>query len=836
MKITKDFFKSVPIEKRNLVEKKINEFSFHYDNAKSLSDIPSGFDPIKINNCNILKFRVNDGDRILFKILDNGEILFIQFANHDSQIRKARQRKQFDSVDYSIVSEEEINSFDDQIDYYAQTELQNMLHLIEQNNVVDKETITYIIEDPNLDEINYLTSEQFNILAINNNTIIVVGCAGSGKTSIGIRKILLNEELKRETTYISHSKNLVKSIEATYESYNSSKEYSDFQSLSDFFLNILKKDYTVIEEYDFINWSETNPSLFDIRRDISLTSIYNEITSVIKGSLSEKNLLSETEYLQLDSPFSVDERKYLYFIATQYNKWLEKNNYFDLNDLARLSENYTSIDRDIIIDEMQEFTDQQFYSLNKLVSTNSRILMLGDYYQAIWNYNYSISKHIEILTMFNRAHSIAYLQNNFRSGHETIKLLNQIKHHKQSYNPLNEFNEEFAVRKSSKPNYTVEYDNFYKLADKINLDADSMIITTTQKNKDYLIDLGFDRILLVHEIQGLQYSNVYCFDVISNDKSYTSLLNNKERVELDSLLFNKLYLAASRATNNLSFIEKKESALLKKYYSLLDKTDIKSISYGLSNVSTEADWASEGYKLKLFGKYEQALDAFKKAQLSHEVKICENLIEREKNHALLDEYSTFVQLVFGNLKPHDISKAMTYINKKYNIKILGRVTYYYTELNRAFNITKSEYVYLTEEDTVKNFGSQLYSTINSQFISKDSIFFKGVFYDENNNPIKLTSLNGNENKNLDIKIFMPGDNLIFDSFTNLSFERSIANKKEYFEETKYSAYSNSINEFNVNVHVENNKKNMSAEEIIEYIINKEQVDNIYSDLRKNHNQ
>ena len=98
--ITNDFLKNLSKDnKKDIVLKKLSQFENQMiEKEIQIRNLPKGFWVRKIKNTEIYKFRLNNGDRILFTYIDSKKnninqtksILFLDYVNHDNQIIKAK--------------------------------------------------------------------------------------------------------------------------------------------------------------------------------------------------------------------------------------------------------------------------------------------------------------------------------------------------------------------------------------------------------------------------------------------------------------------------------------------------------------------------------------------------------------------------------------------------------------------------------------------------------------------------------------------------------------------------------------------------------------------------
>lgn len=173
--------KEVPVEKRAVVNRKLIEFAKIIPNRKTLTEIPKGYWIRQISGTDIYKFRVNSGDRILFRYDKSETIIFLSFQTHDKQIRAAKNMSEnLKLEDFYIIQDEYIeDSVDTQIDYYARHELNQHLNQILSYEVFADEYIELAIES-NSNELVF-SLEQYNCLKETDNPLIIYGCAAVEK-------------------------------------------------------------------------------------------------------------------------------------------------------------------------------------------------------------------------------------------------------------------------------------------------------------------------------------------------------------------------------------------------------------------------------------------------------------------------------------------------------------------------------------------------------------------------------------------------------------------------------------------------------------------------------
>ncbi|BCC09459.1 hypothetical protein BCM0060_p2125 (plasmid) [Bacillus cereus] len=802
MKISKDFFKHVPLEKREIVAEKLETFTKMITKANAFHQIPKGFWIRKIVGTNIYKFRVNSGDRILFTFNEDGSIKYLSFETHDKQIQAAMRMNKENFIEFvideTVYNEEEI---DESINRYALQELVNKLSVISQQDVMDDEYVTLLLEDDELfasEQI--LTREQYEALNNPSKLTVVLGCAGSGKTNIGIRRLLLHQELEIPTIYVSHSPFLMNDVKTQFFKKTTTEQLIQFFSLHQFYEELLKKSLTLITKEDFVLWFKEN----NLQSKLTADELFLEINTVIKGQTLQK-IMTQDQYYNSPSDFSLQEKRNIYFVASLYQKWLDKNEYFDLNDLAFLilQADGQKIES-IVFDEIQELTIKQFESLLHISKSVANHLLLGDPYQAIDNYAFEPEQVFAALARNNIPYQKYILNKNFRSGYQVVQLLNYIKEQEVTYYPTANPMDETAIRSTFTPKLTMHKEITHVLLQKLDQDANSILIVATREAKERIQMQGFQRVFVVSEVQGLQYKNVYCQDILQyffNVDCYQAHLNKT--------YFHQMYVAASRTSQRIYFVEGQQpKSIPMDYFEQCDYQKLAEMEYSITSV---VEWLQEARKLELLGKFEHALDAYKKAQDPDGMARCQALLLRARNYKHLEAYQSIIHFDFDIKRPKQIEYALQLI-KNHRIQMIGRTTYFISEINSG--IIRFNPFFVEPDMHIEQISQELYRRINYSYAAKFTLHLAGVFYQENE-PI-LLSEKFDQNQLNDITFFEK-NGLIQYRLDYLAESRQCLKKHMDFEKQKQPTVLKALEGFDVDVVIENAKKKETAEDFLNNI-------------------
>lgn len=257
--ITNNFFKKINDKKlrKKILNKCCNFSEILLKEEKQIRSLPKGFWVKKIINTEIFKFRLNNGDRVLFTYINNAEnnertILFLEFCKHDDQIRRGNSiTKKFENIktkeleiDKNYKEDDEINKeYLDEYIKYDYTNLENAISML-----VEKEYINKLCENNNEDYIYYLTQNQLDIIKDTKSPILVTGAAGSGKTTVAMHKIKSLENVCK-IGYITKTQLLCEKVKNMYNKF-SKNENVEFLFLNKFYSKILTININNIAKFE----------------------------------------------------------------------------------------------------------------------------------------------------------------------------------------------------------------------------------------------------------------------------------------------------------------------------------------------------------------------------------------------------------------------------------------------------------------------------------------------------------------------------------------------------------------------------------------------------------
>lgn len=680
--IRDNFFKSVPKEKFETVVSNLKYFYNEIErNSENIKNIPKGFWIKKLAGSeNRFEFRVNNGDRIFFSLNKRGDeeekITFILYSSHDHGVRNTKRAEIQFVKDFGILKENFEPSREDELDKRI---------FLDYNNV-----ITYEVKDDSFFKLNrdsryfyyYLNDEQYETI-ISQPPVFVVGSAGSGKSTITLRKILNIEEHNsvynfEKIGYFTGNSYLKDNLLEQYNFFRdkSKAEISEFYTLKEFYRKEFGIDTRKIIGFkkfmEFLSFSYPNRKKFKVED----YNIYFEIIGIIKGLMIQNgadnwekdlniSLISLEEYKKLSKKYSVlDEnlKTEIYKIALKYEEWKEKNGLYDVNDLAVMGIKSRKKFDFVLVDEVQDLTETEIFFLTTLVKNPENIVFAGDIHQMV-NFNSFSFDRLKNLYYKNKInYSFSILTKNYRSSEKIVKLANYLTDLRKKYigNLGMDDYKEGAV--SEEGNIELSSVNS-SIMEKYQKDVNSAIVVSDDEERNRIFDTyGIKhRIFTVEEIKGLEYKNIICCNLITKNLwAWKKILSgNVKQDQRYRKYFNLFYVGITRARKNLIIMEDclEDNILLKNIKSFIniensEKQSIKEKTGELENISfsSKEEWLSEGIKLYKLEKFDEAQYAFEQGDYPTWIAERETEIDIENG-----DYKTAVEKIEkGNFKKPDI--------------------------------------------------------------------------------------------------------------------------------------------------------------------------------------
>ena len=655
MLYTKNFYSDIPIEKREIVLEKIEKFEKQLIKVKSFSMLPKGFWVRHIEGTDVYKFRVNNGDRIVFKYGDTAkQLIYLAYSTHDHQIRKAKNvgknLNYIDSKEFEIdkASYEEDDE-DLLLNVYIRNLYKNTWHQIEKEIVLEEEYIPLAIQSREVQDKQFLTQSQFECLNDKNNPIIVMGCAGSGKTLIALAKLKFEYRLGNKVIYITNNEIMKNGASNLCIWLNEEERKKFLFSLPGLCWEILKETPKDIIGYEqFKVWLREKD--FHLLSQMSAKDIWNEISGTIKGcAVDEKPIISKRAYLETEqSQLGKSLRNEVYVLAVAYQNWLNKNSYWDQNDLikAATSKINKSLYEGIIYDEVQELNLCAVMFLNRLVGDSCKVFLLGDQNQ---NLNLAFNNTDFLKQNLTSNLSLRILNKNFRNKLGVVKWNNRLKC------LLKDDKLEEAITLGKEPYYFESNgEEVYSIFDAAAQDTESIVVVGSDEDREVLCDKGcnIDRIFTVEECRGLEYERVYCYKLIE----YTESVGK----------YNALYIAGTRAKEKLFFIETMTNVLINEFEGYYSKVEWESLYSSFEKQEDKNRWLKEAHKLESKQKYQQAAAAYKKAGDYEQALLCQKAYEKQIAEVMLQERGSILDIYADTIQERNIEEIFDRVCCKNN--------------------------------------------------------------------------------------------------------------------------------------------------------------------------
>jgi hypothetical protein len=232
--------------------------------------------------------------------------------------------------------------------------------------------------------------------------------------------------------------------------------------------------------------------------------------------------------------FNEEERTIIYdFVEEEYQSYLTKNNLYDDNDLARLllKKIYEGKHNDkfdfLFMDEIQDLTEIQIFSLVKLVKDSSQVFMSGDVSQVI-NPTFFHDGRMGVIFKhhFNQTlNDSVTLRENYRNSENIVNVLDELLAIRRktigrySYD-IEEEVTDLEKREGLPIIVKVTKDDFYEIMSQwIGVPGVAIIVSNDETKRNIKKELNIKtetNLYTVQEIKGQEFDKIIAYNIVSD--------------------------------------------------------------------------------------------------------------------------------------------------------------------------------------------------------------------------------------------------------------------------------------------------------------------------------
>lgn len=483
-----------------------------------------------------------------------------------------------------------------------------------------------------------LNNEQLEAVLSNDNEIMLVAGAGTGKTNTIVKKIIYLIKEQRVIPYnilaVTFTNKAVREIRERVNNSlctnHSGVVVNTFHQLAK---SILDKD----DNYQLLGYKslkiledEGREKILD--KIIKYNEMYNrvnEFNKTIKGLLIDFNAKKNNRYIESSNKEYEELFKELYHA---YVLEVFANGYIELDDLVNLVivllERYPEIRKEvssafdyIFVDEYQDVNKEQ-YKLIKLLKNKNKVLIVGDEDQAIYGWRGSNSKYFRDFQLEYPDCRVIKLERNYRSTQQILNLADG-----------------FIKQNKNRIDKTLQ-------SDKIGVLPDIQEIGSKENQIEFLFDqiqkLGSNKndIAILIRNRDFDYLSDLKLKFVKNDIGYTMvgefpLLKRKIIKDLMAVL--KFLITYTDNISLSRIIKNMKLGLGEQFYNKIEEIsvqeDIKSYYHIMKNHEKYADLKRYSSKIESF------IEKFKDYNMEKSfVIIIEKVVEEFFDEVILSEY------------------------------------------------------------------------------------------------------------------------------------------------------------------------------------------------------
>ena len=469
-----------------------------------------------------------------------------------------------------------------------------------------------------------LNNEQLEAVLSNDNEIMLVAGAGTGKTNTIVKKIIYLIKEQRVIPYnilaVTFTNKAVREIRERVNNSlctnHSGVVVNTFHQLAK---SILDKD----DNYQLLGYKslkiledEGREKILD--KIIKYNDMYNrvnEFNKTIKGLLIDFNAKKNNRYIESSNKEYEELFKQLYHA---YVLEVFANGYIELDDLVNLVivllERYPEIRKEvssafdyIFVDEYQDVNKEQ-YKLIKLLKNKNKVLIVGDEDQAIYGWRGSNSKYFRDFQLEYPDCRVIKLERNYRSTQQILNLADG-----------------FIKQNKNRIDKTLK-------SDKIGVLPDIQEISSKENQIEFLFD----------QIQKLG----------SNKSDIAILIRNRDFDYLSDL--------------KLKFVKNDIGYIMVGEFPLLKRKIIKDLMAVLKFLITDTDNISLSRIIKnmKLGLGEQFYNKIEEISVEENIKSYYHIMKNHEKYADLKRYSSKIESFIEKFKDYNMEKSFVIIIEK----------------------------------------------------------------------------------------------------------------------------------------------------------------------------
>lgn len=507
-----------------------------------------------------------------------------------------------------------------------------------------------------------LNNEQLEAVLSNDNEIMLVAGAGTGKTNTIVKKIIYLIKEQRVIPYnilaVTFTNKAVREIR---ERVNNSLFTNHSGVVVNTFHQLAKSILDKDDNYQLLGYKslkiledEGREKILDkIIRFNDLYNKVNEFNKTIKGLLIDFNARKNNRYIESSNKEYEELFKQLYHA---YVLEVFANGYVELDDLVNLViallERYPEIREEvslafdyIFVDEYQDVNKEQ-YKLIKLLKNKNKVLIVGDEDQAIYGWRGSNSKYFRDFQLEYPDCKVIKLERNYRSTQQILNLADG-----------------FIKQNKNRIDKTLR-------SDKIGVLPDIQEISSKENQIEFLFD----------QIQKLG----------SNKNDIAILIRNRDFDYLSDL--------------KLKFVKNDIGYTMVGEFPLLKRKIIKDLMSVLKFLITDTDNISLSRIIKnmKLGLGEQFYNKIEEISVEENIKSYYHIMKNHEKYADLKRYSSKIESFIEKFKDYNMEKSFVIIIEKvveefFDEVILSEYHYlqeFIREANRYYE--KNGYITLNE--------------------------------------------------------------------------------------------------------------------------------------------